>query len=54
MRIEDSVALVTGGSRGLGLAFATELRARGARKVYVGVRNPDASNRRWPATTATT
>jgi NAD(P)-dependent dehydrogenase (short-subunit alcohol dehydrogenase family) len=45
MRIDDSVALVTGGSRGLGLAFATELQARGARKVYVGVRNPDAFDR---------
>jgi NAD(P)-dependent dehydrogenase (short-subunit alcohol dehydrogenase family) len=45
MRIDDSVALATGGSRGLGLAFATELQARGARKVYVGVRNPDGFNR---------
>jgi len=45
MRIEDSVALVTGGSRGLGLAFAAELQARGAHKVYVGVRNPDTFDR---------
>jgi NAD(P)-dependent dehydrogenase (short-subunit alcohol dehydrogenase family) len=45
MRIHDSVALVTGGNRGLGLAFAEELQARGARRVYVGVRNPDAFER---------
>jgi len=40
MKIENSVALVTGGNRGIGLAFAHELLARGAKKVYVGARDP--------------
>jgi len=35
-----SVALVTGANRGIGLAFVIELAARGARKVYAGVRSP--------------
>lgn len=37
MKIENAVALVTGANRGIGLAFARELLARGARKVYAGV-----------------
>lgn len=40
MKIKGSVALVTGGNRGLGAAFVEELLARGASKVYVGARNP--------------
>lgn len=40
MKIENAVALVTGANRGIGLAFTRELLARGARKVYAGVRNP--------------
>jgi NAD(P)-dependent dehydrogenase (short-subunit alcohol dehydrogenase family) len=40
MKIEGSVAFVTGGNRGLGLAFVKELVRRGATKVYAGVRNP--------------
>jgi len=36
-----SAALVTGANRGIGLAFVRELAARGARKVYAGVRAPD-------------
>jgi NAD(P)-dependent dehydrogenase (short-subunit alcohol dehydrogenase family) len=35
-----SVALVTGANRGIGLAFVRELAARGARKIYAGVRAP--------------
>jgi NAD(P)-dependent dehydrogenase (short-subunit alcohol dehydrogenase family) len=42
MKIENTVALVTGGNRGIGLAFAQELLARGARKVYVGARDPSS------------
>ena len=37
----NSVAFVTGANRGLGLAFARELLARGAKTVYAGVRNPN-------------
>lgn len=40
MKIENSVALVTGANRGIGLAFAQALVARGARKVYAAARDP--------------
>ncbi|MDQ0586658.1 SDR family oxidoreductase [Variovorax paradoxus] len=40
MKIENSVVLVTGANRGIGLAFARELLERGARKVYAGARDP--------------
>ena len=40
MKIQDSVALVTGANRGLGLAFAQALLAGGARKVYAAARDP--------------
>jgi NAD(P)-dependent dehydrogenase (short-subunit alcohol dehydrogenase family) len=40
MQIQDSIALVTGANRGLGLAFTQALVAGGARKVYAGARDP--------------
>jgi NAD(P)-dependent dehydrogenase (short-subunit alcohol dehydrogenase family) len=40
MRIEGSVALVTGANRGLGQHLAEQLLARGATKVYAAARNP--------------
>jgi len=40
MKIEDSVALVTGASRGIGRALVAELVAAGARRVYAGARSP--------------
>src|SRR5580692_10290813 len=44
MEIDGSVALVTGASRGIGLAFARALLSRGAAKVYAGVRRPEDFN----------
>ena len=41
MKLENATVLVTGANRGLGLAFAREALARGARKVYAGARDPD-------------
>lgn len=40
MKIEGTVALVTGANRGIGRAFVDELLARGAAKVYAGARDP--------------
>jgi NAD(P)-dependent dehydrogenase (short-subunit alcohol dehydrogenase family) len=42
VRIDGSVALVTGANRGLGRVFARELVSRGAAKVYGAARNPAA------------
>lgn len=39
MQIEDSVALVTGAGRGLGVEWVRQLQDRGARKVYAAVRD---------------
>ena len=41
MKIQDSVAFVTGAHRGLGLAFTKELLGRGVKKVYADIRNPN-------------
>lgn len=40
MQLKDSVVLVTGANRGLGLAFAQAALAAGARKVYAAARDP--------------
>jgi NAD(P)-dependent dehydrogenase (short-subunit alcohol dehydrogenase family) len=42
MKIDGSVALVTGANRGLGRVYARELVARGAAKVYGAARDPGA------------
>jgi NAD(P)-dependent dehydrogenase (short-subunit alcohol dehydrogenase family) len=43
MDVQGRRALVTGGQRGLGAAFAAELLARGAERVYVTARTPSPS-----------
>jgi len=40
MKISNEVVFITGANRGLGLAFAREALARGARKVYAAARRP--------------
>ncbi|HWA16839.1 MAG TPA: SDR family NAD(P)-dependent oxidoreductase, partial [Gemmatimonadales bacterium] len=40
MQIHGATVLVTGSNRGIGLAFAREALARGAKKVYAGARDP--------------
>ena len=42
MKIDGSVALVTGANRGLGQAYARELVKRGAARVYGAARDPAA------------
>ena len=39
MKLQDASVLITGANRGIGLAFAEAALARGARKVYAGVRS---------------
>jgi NAD(P)-dependent dehydrogenase (short-subunit alcohol dehydrogenase family) len=41
MKIRDSVAFVTGANREIGLTFAQELLAGGARKVHAAARQPE-------------
>jgi NAD(P)-dependent dehydrogenase (short-subunit alcohol dehydrogenase family) len=43
MEIANSVALVTGGNRGIGEAFVRAFVAAGARRVYVGTRQIEAA-----------
>lgn len=40
MKLKDSTIFITGANRGLGLEFARQALARGARKVYAGARDP--------------
>jgi NAD(P)-dependent dehydrogenase (short-subunit alcohol dehydrogenase family) len=40
MQLDNATVLITGANRGLGLAFAREALARGARKVYAAARDP--------------
>lgn len=40
MKLHDATVLITGANCGIGLAFAREALARGARKVYAGARDP--------------
>jgi len=40
MQLANAVVLITGANRGIGLAFAREALARGARKVYAAARDP--------------
>ncbi len=39
MKIQNAVVLVTGANRGLGLEFAKQALARGAKRVYAGARD---------------
>ena len=41
MRIEGSVALVTGANRGFGRQLTEQLVARGAAKIYAAARKPE-------------
>jgi NAD(P)-dependent dehydrogenase (short-subunit alcohol dehydrogenase family) len=40
MKLENATVFITGANRGIGLAFAREAVARGARKVYAAARDP--------------
>ncbi len=42
MKLANATVLITGANRGLGLAFAREALARGARKVYAAARDPSS------------
>jgi len=47
MKIQGSVALVTGANRGLGAAFARGLPAAGAAKVFAAGTPPVSPCRAW-------
>ena len=42
MQLRNATVFITGANRGLGLSFAREALARGARKVYAAARNPSS------------
>lgn len=42
MQLNNAVVFISGANRGLGLAFAREALARGAKKVYAGARKPES------------
>ncbi|QUL78568.1 SDR family oxidoreductase [Brevibacterium sp. SMBL_HHYL_HB1] len=42
MKVDNSVAIVTGANRGLGRQFAAQLLDRGAAKVYAAARRPES------------
>jgi NAD(P)-dependent dehydrogenase (short-subunit alcohol dehydrogenase family) len=42
MQLDNATVFITGANRGLGLAFAREVLARGARKVYAAARDPSS------------
>jgi NAD(P)-dependent dehydrogenase (short-subunit alcohol dehydrogenase family) len=42
MKLKDAVVFITGANRGLGLEFAKQALARGAKKVYASARDPKA------------
>jgi NAD(P)-dependent dehydrogenase (short-subunit alcohol dehydrogenase family) len=44
MQVKNSVAIVTGGNRGIGEAFVRELLAAGASRVYVGARKVESAD----------
>ena len=52
MKLEDKVAIVTGGSRGIGRAVVAELARRGARVFFTYHRNADAAAETEKATGA--
>jgi NAD(P)-dependent dehydrogenase (short-subunit alcohol dehydrogenase family) len=44
MKVQDSVVFITGANRGFGLSLAREALARGASRVYAGMRNTEGFN----------